>query len=243
MKRILTTLSQKWPEYLLEIFVITIGILGAFGLNNWNDTQKEQKQEQQFLARLSDDLSKDIQEIESSLSSVERRKERAEYLLESVKNRSLVESAPHYFITSIEFAGYTNKPTISNHTFEEIKSSGRLSTISNLNIRNELADYYDAILDRDQYAFIGEDIQLQYINKHYGILSPAQQINMGNFSIDEEYNLEDALPVYTRFLENDEFIDWLPIVIQSKRRNILLRERQLEQVHKLRKLIDNELIK
>ena len=63
MKRIIDHLKENGLKYGFETLVITIGILGAFGLNNWNDNQKERKQEEEIVIDLHGDFRKNVVEI------------------------------------------------------------------------------------------------------------------------------------------------------------------------------------
>jgi len=56
MKKILETLKRKWAEYLLEVFVILIGILSAFSLSNWNESRKNKIEEIKILKMMSQTL-------------------------------------------------------------------------------------------------------------------------------------------------------------------------------------------
>ena len=68
MKKILETLKQKWAEYLLEILVITLGVLFAFSLNNWNETRITNKKIVSYLQEIKINL---VDEIEQSKRVIE----------------------------------------------------------------------------------------------------------------------------------------------------------------------------
>jgi hypothetical protein len=63
MKKIIEHLRAEWFKYLLEILVITIGILGAFTLNNWNEGRKDTNREIKFYNELLSDLQVNRREI------------------------------------------------------------------------------------------------------------------------------------------------------------------------------------
>ena len=201
-----------------EIALVMIGILLALQVNNWNEERKEIKQEKHFLERLKADLHKDIENISNSLKANDDRKKRAQFLIDSFDSIELIINRPTYFIESIEYAGYTNNPTLNDHTFEEIKSSGKLSIIRNDELRVAVMTYYSVRNSRAQYDFIKQEYQLNYLASQRGILNSRQQIAMGSFQSEKEYTYAEAIEVYERMKDKTDFKTMIPLIVQSQNR-------------------------
>ena len=155
----------------------------------------------------------------------------------------MAEDSATYFIESIEYAGYTNKPIVSDNTFEEIKSSGKLSLIRNNKLRSSLQEYYSWSAERGQYSFILQDNQLNYLHERQGILSPEQQINMGSFINTTQYDAAEAKQVHARMINKPGFQTMLPLIIQSQIRTGESFEDIKEQALELKTRIEKELDK
>jgi hypothetical protein len=67
MKRILTTLAQKWPEYLIEAIVIVASILGAYALDNWNEQRQREEKLKALFEKVKDDLAYDLSRLDKAI--------------------------------------------------------------------------------------------------------------------------------------------------------------------------------
>jgi hypothetical protein len=138
MKRILSTLSQKWPEYLIESIVIVASIWGAFALESWNDNRKQLANERIFLTNVSENLTLDsIQFIyyESQYKLIEEL--HVQLYRIGVKNEVLD--------TTVEPLMIRRSLYFKQLVDEDILESSR--TICNPQIRQALIDYVKLISD------------------------------------------------------------------------------------------------
>lgn len=87
MKRLLITLKEKWPEYLLEILVLIIGIYGAFELENWNEDRKDNKQKKVYLTQILANLTDDRSQLDSLVKHTQDVIRRTNLLIESYKSQ------------------------------------------------------------------------------------------------------------------------------------------------------------
>ena len=85
MKRILSTLKDKWPEYILEILVLIIGIYGAFALDEWKEEQNDSKTQTEILIEVRNNLIEDLAAIQDDLTHMDSLRLGAHQIVESLK--------------------------------------------------------------------------------------------------------------------------------------------------------------
>jgi hypothetical protein len=143
MKRILSILKEKWPEYILEILVITIGILGAFLLNSWNEQNKDQQNANNILVDYRNDLRKDTIMLTYFIDWLDPRIEAGE------KNIARIRGENATFDTVKHIAKYEHDPLINmiqaynNSTFNSMVSAGTLSLLD-LELKRKIL-FHDAL--------------------------------------------------------------------------------------------------
>lgn len=162
MKRILTTLKEKWPEYFLEILVLVIGIYGAFELANYGENRNRKRAELEILKSCKIELIADLKDITINMEDLRRSLLAFDILLEVLENDGRYHDSLSWHFN------YTLLPmhfVHSNSSFETLKSKG-LDLISNADLRTKLISLYDSQYDLFLQAESEELAEVQYGMRH-----------------------------------------------------------------------------
>lgn len=145
-------LQENVRKYLLyafgEIVLVVIGILIALQVNNWNENRKEHQRELQYLDRLADNIRTDLEVFEDNILFYEEVQEAGILALSYLEGKDLTEYSNWDILISFFNASQIWPMIIESSTYEELKSSGELSLINNVRLRDRMAFYYEGAKQR-----------------------------------------------------------------------------------------------
>lgn len=179
-----------------EILLITIGILIALNLNNWNQDQNAKAIEIKTLQEIHSGLSDDLKDLQFSYLFYRNGKKSSDILISHFKNR-----LPYNDTLDSHFGkiGLFAVLSVRIGPFETLKSRG-METITNDSLRLKIANLYDL-----HYKTI-----VEYQNIHIANYSGTRKMFLHKFKNLREY--ESASPInYEKLLNDTVFINTIKL--------------------------------
>ncbi len=219
--------KQEWTAIALDFLIVVIGILIAFQITAWNERRADRALEREYLLRLYDDMQGSLQDYAENDGWDVTRIETQERVLQSLRAGVLNETDRNDFSRGLVFVGSHNPIRRRWGTVEELKSTGNIAVLRDLELRALIAatdgDYHRA--DR----VVSESIQ-QILLIRESLLKRFDPIIYG-------FQTED--PVEARFdfdalAADQEFINLFAHVQMNSRQAVAFNEGHMQRIAVLR---------
>lgn len=180
-------LRDMWPAYLIEIFVIILGISITLGLEAWRESVKEKKLAHVYLQNLQTDISMDLKAIRNARAETEKLLRNGDSLLNFIDHQGSGNITAPELVDGVR--SVLGRPDFRSHdvTFSELKSSGNLHLMENPEFKNLLFSYYG----QTQNIQSLQDAELQ------ATIALSGPFFMKNFPLENFTNLKsDSVSVF-----------------------------------------------
>jgi len=175
-------IKSYWYKYLLETLVIVVGVLGAFALNNWNESKVRLRTEKEVLDQISSDLQRTVDSVERSSSSHKQIIATAMELLDHMAGDEPYDEAISYQLAESFF--YTQ---LDNDLggYKTMQSHG-VDIIANQDLRNQIIHHFGQRLAvtkrRESILFdFADKVKLYECQKYF-----KHTFEVENFFVGEE---------------------------------------------------------
>ena len=198
---LLNRFKLDWKYAIGEILLIAIGVLIALAVDGWRDYRAERALESEYINRIENDLRSSLDTWESHTARLESAIE----FLERLRDGDLDMIAPdtaadvwNAYMVSHWFA----PPAIQSSAFEELVSTGRLSIIEDVALRDSISTFYT------EYSSIS-DMSAQMADHSYTRLSrsavPHEVFHAGQ--VLREFDVEDIRASFEALRSRPAFAD------------------------------------
>ncbi len=195
---------HKVKEFLVEIFIIVFAITLSIWVHDRSEHAHQQKEVKEFLLGLKDDLTNDLTEMEEDVKSyhgseaaflcISNLKPKEQFLRDSMNKHS-------------RYIFNTTGLVANDGRFEGFKSSGKIGTIEDAALQNDIMDLYQEnipllILSTDEYS-VGKKQMINYIQRNRKRVTDSTSNILQLLSTDEAYYLSQRLTstneIYDRY--------------------------------------------
>jgi hypothetical protein len=181
---------HKLSDFLLEIFIIVFAITLSIYFHDRSELRHQRSETKEFLLGLREDLRTDTVEMNDDIGSYMK----ASYIFQYITNRKLKE--PLNADTINKYKNWIMNTTglvPNNGRFEGFKSSGKIGTIENKELQNNIMDLYQEnipslILSTNAYSARKQQL-FEYLIKDSKRLTDSSTNLLSVLSSDQVYSI------------------------------------------------------
>jgi hypothetical protein len=134
--------GQKWPEYVVEIGVIILGITLSFAVDEWKDQREKRELEQVYLKSLLSDVKEDANDLNETMAETRQIVDKSQLLLAVADQPGARPVDRVQLVKDIKFLAKRPNFIANDATFSDLKGSGHLHLITDFTLKNALFEYY-----------------------------------------------------------------------------------------------------
>ena len=181
---------HKFGEFILEIFIIVFAITVSIYFHDRSELKHQRHETKEFLLGLKQDLKTDIEEMNQDKSSFTKSQRAFTY----ITNRKLNESLSGDTIRKYSGWIFNTTGLVPNSgRFEGFKSSGKIGTIENKELQNNIMDLYQEnipllIISTNFYTSKKQSL-FEYVSLNRKRLTDSTNNLVSVLSSDPAYNI------------------------------------------------------
>ena len=141
--------DQNWFAVFLDFFIVVAGILIAFQITNWNEARSDKATEVEYLIQLNNDLSAIRLQAQDQIDFAIGIHSAATKLIDAIDEPPSKERREHLLQVISELADRKSL-VIHSPTFEDLQGSGKLSLITDRDLRTEIINGF-ALMRRSEF--------------------------------------------------------------------------------------------